>query len=178
MPGPRTASAPSSRRQRLDESYSLGESIPYQIHRLAATLTDSMRSRLRRRDINISQWRVLTILRSEGAMTVGQLSVYAAMKQPVVSRILGEMEAAGFVARGGRSELNRRLPVARGGRAGDQRVVLVSLTAAGNRLFNSLRPLDNAHRRKVATGFSAREIDTLRALLGRIERNFGIEPLG
>ena len=150
--------------QRLGESYSLGESIPYQLHRLAATLTDSMRGRLRRRGINISQWRVLTFLRSEGAMTVGQLSVYAAMKQPVVSRILGEMEAAGLVARGGR--------------AGDQRVVLVSLTTAGNRLFSSLRPLDNAHRTKVATGFSAREIDTLRSLLGRIERNFGIEPLG
>lgn len=164
MPGPRTASSPSSRIQRLDESYSLGESIPFQLHRLAATLTDSMRGRLRRRGINISQWRVLTILRSEGAMTVGQLSVYATMKQPVVSRILGEMEASGLVARGGR--------------AGDQRVVLVSLTAAGNRLFNSLRPLDNAHRTRVATGLSAREIDTLRALLGRIERNFGIEPLG
>ena len=123
-----------------------------------------MRSRLRRRNINISQWRVLTILRSEGETTVGRLSAYAAMKQPVISRILGEMEAGGLVARSSR--------------AGDQRVVLVSLTAAGNRLFNSLRPLDNAHRAKVGAGFSAREIDTLRALLGRVERNFGIEPLG
>ena len=131
--------------------------VPYLLYRITNQLNRRLRSRLRKEGINISRWRVLAVLRGYGKLTMSRIVELTVMEQPSVSRIVAQLEQEGLVRR----------------KAGmkDSRFVNVTLTAAGERAFQSIYPAARLHQELALQGFSAGEIETLTGYLRRIQAN-------
>ena len=50
-------------------------------------------------DAPAAQWRTLTILRDHGALRIGELARLSRVTQPGMTRLIGQMDAAGLVVR-------------------------------------------------------------------------------
>lgn len=135
--------------------------VPYLVYRITNQLTRRIRGRLRKSGINITRWRVLSVLRAHGRLSLGRIVALTAMEQPSVSRVVMQLEREGLVKR----RVSRE----------DSRVVHVNLTAAGNRAFQSVYPTAHRHQEKALGGFSKKEIKTLTGLLQRIQANIEAE---
>lgn len=133
--------------------------VPYLLYRITSRLNQRLRNRLRREGINISRWRVLAVLRAWGELTLGRIVDLTVMEQPTVSRIVTQLEAEGLVRRKA-SEA-------------DSRLVIVGLTAAGEKAFRSIYPYAEHHQEVALRGFSRRDIDLLTDYLRRIQANIG-----
>ncbi|MFB7250463.1 MarR family winged helix-turn-helix transcriptional regulator [Microbacterium sp. NPDC056234] len=72
-----------------------------------------------------AQWRVLSILEREGGIRLGALARTARTTQPGMTRLIGDLERAGLVARAGD-------PV-------DSRATVVSITTAGQEAVRAWR---------------------------------------
>jgi DNA-binding MarR family transcriptional regulator len=143
--------------------FRLSDSIPYHLYRVTEALVQEKREELRPHGITVSQWRILSTLRSEEVCTIGAIASYTAMKQPVISRIIGEMEQA---------ELIRRTVD-----QADMRVVSVSLTAKGEKLFDSLMLAEISHRTKVLAGLTRDDIQSLWGILKKMEGTLGLKKI-
>jgi len=135
--------------------------VPYLIYRITNQLNQRLRGRLRKSGINISRWRVLSVLRAHGELTLGRVVELTAMDQPAVSRVVAQLEEEGLALRQVSSE--------------DSRFVHVSLTPAGDSAFQDIYPAAQRHQELALSGFTKKEIDTLKSLLLRIQRNITSE---
>lgn len=153
----------SKRRERQDcgtQQYSLEKSITFNVHRIANSFAQSMLSDLRPESVNVARWRVLSILRSLGQSTIGEITAVTGYQQPIVSRTITEMEGEGTVTR--RKSVD------------DQRVFDLVLTPVGEALFDRLFPLISKRRKKALKGLSAEDQKRLMGYLKTIQRNLGI----
>lgn len=135
--------------------------VPYQIYRITNSLNQRLRARLRTLPISISRWRVLGVLRANGKLTINQIAERSAMEQPTVSRTVTRLVKDGLVSRRPAKQ--------------DSRYMEVSLTAAGQRAFDTIYPIAVEHQTNALSGFSDSELDILRSYLQRIQQNIGSE---
>jgi len=138
----------------------LEDYLPYQLYRATNRLHMRLQSRLRAIGMNPSQWRVMSVLRSMGTMTIGRIAENALMEQPTVSRIVLQLEQEGLVQRRPSSD--------------DSRMTDVALTRSGMAASNKICPAACRHQQLALEGFSEQEIEMLRDMLRRIETNIDL----
>ena len=100
--------------------------LPYLVHRTAGVLARSWLDVLRGHGMTVARWQVLSILQEYDGSRVGELARMAAVEQPVMSRVVDQMERDGLVQR-------RPSPA-------DARVTEVWLSRSGRRVFTTLLP--------------------------------------
>jgi DNA-binding MarR family transcriptional regulator len=131
--------------------------VPYQLYRVTNRLNAKLMGRLKLSQITPSQWRVLSVLKAYGRLSVGRIVDYTLMEQPTVSRVVAQLEEDGHVARRWSES--------------DSRVMEVTLTRMGAAAFDDIHPTALRHQELAFKGFSEDDIATLCALLGRVEQN-------
>jgi DNA-binding MarR family transcriptional regulator len=104
--------------------------------------------------ISLPQYHLLEPLRAEGALPVGALAEEAGIAAPTATRMLDGLVRAGLVTR-------TTAPY-------DRRVVLIALTAAGERALRSRRQRVAAARRRIEAQLTAEEREQAAVLLHRL----------
>jgi DNA-binding MarR family transcriptional regulator len=135
----------------------LDDFIPYQLYRVTNKLNARLLTRLRAMRINPSQWRVLSVLKAHGAMSINDIVAATIIAQPTVSRVVVRLERAGKVARQAAPH--------------DSRVTQISLTPEGVAAFEQIVPAALRHQDLAFRGISRKDIAHLVSTLMRIERN-------
>lgn len=135
----------------------LGDFLPYQIYRVSSLMNIRLSGRLKASGINLSQWRVLSVLRSQGQMSMSQIVDGTLMEQPTISRVISQLHNDGMVEREISSE--------------DSRVALVSLSQRGRELFDEIAVSAVRHQKIALDGVSKADIAALRRALSQIEAN-------
>jgi DNA-binding MarR family transcriptional regulator len=139
----------------------LEEFLPYHLYRVTNLLNDRLQGKLRLAGINPSQWRVLSVLRSGGRMSLSRVVDMTLMEQPTVSKVVAQMEQGGLVHR-------RPSP-------DDSRFVEVALTDKGLATFEEIVPFAYRHQKTAMDGLSDEDRAALRSLLDRIAHNIVLE---
>ncbi|MCV0396571.1 MAG: MarR family transcriptional regulator [Rhizobiaceae bacterium] len=135
----------------------LDKILPYRINRLAFQMNRLLNADLRKHGLQISHWRILAVLDASTKSTINELSAYAMLEQPTVSRLVARLEQDGLVRR------ERIDP--------DGRVVTVSLTRDGKRKYDTVRDLSLRHAGRATHGLSEAERESLRKVLDRMSAN-------
>jgi DNA-binding MarR family transcriptional regulator len=131
--------------------------VPYQLYRATTKLNAKLMAKLKATDINGSQWRVLSVLKAYGTLSLSKIVELTLMEQPTVSRVVAQLERDGRIVR-------QPSPT-------DSRVLEITLTQAGVKDFNEIIPTALRHQELAFKGFSRKEIEAFSAMLTRIEEN-------
>lgn len=134
--------------------------LPYQVSVLAARLSAALsRVYAERFGISIAEWRVIAHLSQHRKVSVREVQARVAMDKSKVSRAAARLEAAGLV--------EKRVNPA------DRRLVELSLTRKGRRLYGEIAPLALAFEADLLAGLPAADVTAFRAataaLLARTE---------
>lgn len=135
----------------------LADYIPYQLYRVSHKLSARLLNRLKATKLSPSKWRVLSMIRSRGTLTLSDIVEHTLMRQPTVSRVVTRLENEGQLTRRPSRE--------------DSRMVRVSLTEKGMKTFADVVPTALHHQEIAIRGIPKRDLDTLVRVLKRIERN-------
>lgn len=135
----------------------LDEFIPYRLYRTTARLNAKLLSKLRGLRINPARWRVLSVLKAYGPLSIGEIAEATLTEQPTISRVVAQLEKEQRVL--------RRMS------AKDSRVAEISLTRHGVDTFNQIVPAALQHQELALRGISSKELAALMAILGKIEHN-------
>ena len=135
----------------------LDDFVPYQLYRVTNKLNARLLKRLKTMRINTSQWRVLSVLRAYGPLSIGRIVDTTLLEQPTTSRVVAQLERVGHV--------KRRLHDL------DSRVVEISITPAGLEAFEGIVPAALKHQSLAFQNVSAKETAQLVATLRKIEKN-------
>jgi MarR family transcriptional regulator, transcriptional regulator for hemolysin len=108
-------------------------------------------------DGSIPMWLVLTNLKSAAWRSQNDLATAVGIEGPTLTRHLDALERQGLVRR-------RQDPA-------DRRAVVVELTDEGHAMHARMLEVVIAFDRRLRSGLSQQEVDTLRALLDRLEQN-------
>lgn len=156
-----TAAAASARGKRaapvIQGNGWLDDFVPYQLYRVTNKLNARLLKRLKTMRTNSSQWRVLSVLRAYGPLSIGRIVETTLMEQPTTSRVVAQLERVGHVKR----RLHDR----------DSRVVEISITATGLQAFEGIVPAALKHQSIAFQNVSAKETAQLVATLRKIEKN-------
>jgi DNA-binding MarR family transcriptional regulator len=147
---------PGERRVRAGD-YWLDGFFPYRLYRTSIKLQLRLQGRLRAMRMSHSQWRVISVLKSYGALSIGEIVDATLMEQPTISRVVSRLEKLGLCS---------RRPSAR-----DSRMALISLTPAGSEAFKQIVPSALRHEEQALSGMGRKEVARLVATLEKIERN-------
>jgi len=101
--------------------------------------------------LSVLEWRVLSTLARDGAMTISALAQITVSKQPTVTRLLTRLESQKYVERS--SSLD------------DRRYTLVRVTRTGRRLVSGLVELAEKHEREILAPFEAQKIEAFKDVL-------------
>ncbi|MED7669808.1 winged helix-turn-helix transcriptional regulator [Pseudomonas moraviensis subsp. stanleyae] len=104
--------------------------------------------------IGVVEWRMLSMLAVENDITANRISQTIGLDKSAVSRSLQALEKAGHV----RSQVDAK----------DARRNTVSLTASGKALHARVLKVALERERRLLSGLSEAEVDTLIELLGRL----------
>ncbi|GAB3413059.1 MarR family winged helix-turn-helix transcriptional regulator [Flindersiella endophytica] len=113
--------------------------------------------RLAEAGASFGQWTILATLRSGEPLIQRALAERLGIEGPTLSRYLVQMEAAGLI---------RRRPSDT-----DRRAATIELTDAGRRRYQELAEVAVAGHKQLMTGFTDAEVDALRDMLQRIQKN-------
>lgn len=137
-------------------------SLPIALLRAREAVMAYFRPHHRKGGITEQQWRVIRVLYLDGEMDAAALAQRSYLLAPSLSRILKDLEAAGFLA--------RRPDDA------DSRRSLMSLSAKGSAMVTGAGPfLDRIHR-EIARRFGADRVQELLAMLDDLERALAEPP--
>jgi DNA-binding MarR family transcriptional regulator len=139
----------------------LDDFLPYHLYRVSNLMNLRLQGRLRNKGINLSQWRVLSVLRSYGRLRLSKVVEYTLMEQPTASRVVAQLESDGL--------LDRRVPEK------DSRLMEVALTHKGTATFDDIIPSAYLHQRRALEGLSPKELAAFRATLRAISDNIADE---
>jgi DNA-binding MarR family transcriptional regulator len=128
--------------------------LPHYLSRLMNLLNLRLLEHLRPLNMTTQQFRVMQVLLARGVASVGEISRDAVIEQSVVSRVLDQLEQRGFAQRQKR--------------AGNARVVEVSLTPVGEAVYNSITPYSMAIVNDAISVLDEPEKARLEELLSRI----------
>jgi DNA-binding MarR family transcriptional regulator len=107
--------------------------------------------------IGVTEWRVLTALAAAPNSTANQLCEIGEIDKAAASRSLKVLESGGHVA------------ITHHG--SDARKRVLTLTPAGQSLYEEMAEVAKNRQRRITTGFSAQETEMLIALLSRLRAN-------
>ena len=153
---PAVAPERSDRRTRTGDQW-LDNFFPYRLYRASKKLQLRLHTRLRAMRMSSSQWRVISVLKAYGALSIGEIVEATLMEQPTISRVVSRLEKTNLVA---------RRPSTR-----DSRMALISLTAAGVDVFKQIVPAAMRHEELALEGIPRKDIAQLIATLEKIEEN-------
>lgn len=123
-----------------EETTPLDDFLPYLFRRLTTTLNTAMIRDLKPFGINVPRWRVIAILHFSGQSSIHQLTRLTALTQPGVSQVVDQLEAEKLITRKPDPD--------------DNRLQQVSLTKAGQDIFESIFPIVIRHQDRLTTGLS------------------------
>ncbi len=136
------------------ETYSLDDSIPYMMNRVAGRLNRSLEDDLLKLGVSFQHWRVLAVLARGDGISIADLSAYAVVPHSTLSRLLTRLEGDKLVERSVETP--------------DGRTARVLITARGRKLYERILPLAIEWRNMALLGFSAAERGVLLGLLNRM----------
>jgi DNA-binding MarR family transcriptional regulator len=154
--GATVATDRSDRRARTGDLW-LDGFFPYRLYRASKKLQLRLQTRLRALRMSSSQWRVISVLKAYGALSIGEIVDATLMEQPTISRVVARLEKNGLVT---------RRPSTR-----DSRMALISLTAPGVEVFKQIIPAAMRHQELALDGIGRKEIAQVVATLEKIEEN-------
>jgi DNA-binding MarR family transcriptional regulator len=131
--------------------------LPYQIYRVSSLMNGRLQGQLRALGINLTQWRVLSVLQAHGRCNLSKIVDLTLMEQPTVSRVVATLEDDGMIDRRVSTE--------------DTRVMEVALTPKGASVFDEILPIAARRQRAALEGLSEAELVAMRDMLARIEAN-------
>jgi MarR family transcriptional regulator for hemolysin len=131
--------------------------IGLQLSRTAKTVARAFETALAEAGGSPPTWLVLTSLRYGNWSSQHDLAREIGIEGPTLTRHLDGLESAGLVRRTAHP--------------GDRRATRVELTEAGIELHGRLLEVVIAFDRRLTSGVAAPELEQLRDLLGRLERN-------
>jgi MarR family transcriptional regulator, organic hydroperoxide resistance regulator len=143
-------------------THDLEKAVPYLLARTGARLGNAFAKVSKKEGLSLVEWRVCASLYHQPDQTLSQLVVNASMDMSALSRLVDRLIVQGYIARE-RSDA-------------DARAVSLSLTTAGQRIARKLIPFAQQYEQVATSGFTAQEIDLLRAMLARIYENTGKLP--
>ena len=126
-------------------------SLPMQLLRAREAVMQRFRPMLHGHGVTEQQWRVIRALVDGSTADIGALAAQCCILPACLSRIVDTLEEKKLVARRAH--------------AADQRRVVVEVTAAGRRLFQSVAPHSEAHYREIAALVGAGRLDALYEML-------------
>lgn len=107
--------------------------------------------------IGVVEWRLIALLAVEDKITANRICQVIGLDKSAVSRSLQVLEAAGRIS----GEIDGK----------DARRYTVTLTAEGKALHDRVLKVALERERRLLSGFSPAEIDTLVTLLARLQTN-------
>lgn len=135
----------------------LWQFLPYRVSRFAERISASLSQIYRERfDISIPEWRVLAWLSQCEELTAKEICQRASMDKATVSRAVQRLEER---------DLLRRTPSPT-----DQRVLILSLTEAGDTLLAELLPKAHDWEARLLATLTAEEYRDFLNLLSKLER--------
>lgn len=134
------------------------ESLPILLQKAREAVVLSTRSTLSGFDLTEQQWRVIRTTYLNGELNAQTLASQSAILGPSLSRILNRLEEDGVL-------LRKVSP-------GDQRELVISLSAKGKRLHQKVQPKIQANYDVLATKLSQSKVSQLVGLLDDV---IGIE---
>jgi MarR family transcriptional regulator, organic hydroperoxide resistance regulator len=143
-------------------TYDLDRAVPYLLARTGARLGNAFAKVSKKEGLSLVEWRVCASLHHQPDQTLSQLVVNASMDMSALSRLVDRLLLQGYIARE-RSDA-------------DARAVSLSLTPAGRKIVRKLVPFAQQYEQVAVGGFTAQEVDLLRAMLARIYENTGRLP--
>ena len=131
--------------------------LPYRLSVLSNTVSDAIASLYSARfRLTIPEWRVMAVIGRYPGLSAAQVAERTAMDKVAVSRAVSRLTRAG--------RLNRRTAAA------DRRRSELTLSATGRRVYRQVVPLAQAFERDLLAALNPAEMQTLRALLGKLEQ--------
>lgn len=127
------------------------ESLPILLQKAREAIVLSSRQTLSAFDLTEQQWRVIRTTYLNGELNAQSLASQSAILGPSLSRILNRLEDDGMLVR-------KISP-------GDQRELIISLSAKGKRLHQKVQPKVQQNYEKLSRGLSATKISQLVGLL-------------
>ena len=131
--------------------------LPYRLSALAGR-TSRLLSRVyeARFGISIPEWRVVAHVAAHDALSLREVSRLTHLDKATASRAVARLAENGFLAK----RTN----------AADRRLVELSLTRKGRRLFAEIEPLALAFEAELVGGLSAEDVALLHGLIARLDR--------
>jgi homoprotocatechuate degradation regulator HpaR len=139
-------------------------SLPMSLLRAREAVMRHFRASLRSYGLTEQQWRILRALASVDTIEVTELARVAFLLGPSLSRILRDLEA--------RHLIERRIAKA------DQRRGLVSISARGLRLMETVAPSSEAIYAAISRRYGARRLAELQDMLHALEGSLSKLPMG
>jgi DNA-binding MarR family transcriptional regulator len=133
------------------EMYFTDRFVPYLINHVASLFNLQFKKDLRMTGMSVMQWRVLAVLRGAPGLSLREISDKTAIDQPTLSRVI--------------DQLDERKLIERAARLSDGRYLALSLTAAGDELFERLWQLAWKHYQRGTHDLTAAESEQLVVLL-------------
>jgi homoprotocatechuate degradation regulator HpaR len=130
-------------------------SLPMSLLRAREAVMRQFRPSLRDHGLTEQQWRILRALASTDTIEVTELAQLAFLLGPSLSRILRDLEARGLV--------ERRVAKA------DQRRGLLSISAKGLKLIETVAPSSEAIYASITRRYGARRLGELQEMLHALE---------
>jgi MarR family transcriptional regulator, transcriptional regulator for hemolysin len=134
-----------------------GTPIGLQLANTSKAVSRAFNDRLAEAGGSVPVWLILSSLKSNERRTQLDLARAVGIEGPTLTRHLDGLEENGIVRR------------VRDG--ADRRAVRVELTAAGERLFGTLRQAVIAFNRDLTSGLTDTELERVRKTLARLEQN-------
>src|SRR6202521_797268 len=159
--GSRPASKASARRVPMRE---FSRSLPMSLLRAREAVMRHFRPSLRDHGLTEQQWRILRALAAIDAIEVTELARVAFLLGPSLSRILRDLEA--------RHLIERKVAKA------DLRRGLVSISAKGVRLMETVAPSSEAIYAAITRRYGARKLRALQDMLHALERSLSELSVG
>ncbi|MFQ5562961.1 MAG: MarR family winged helix-turn-helix transcriptional regulator [Parvularculaceae bacterium] len=151
----KTASAPLTDESVAADAFVLARFAPYRIVALGREMSRRLAQAYADEDVAIPEWRVLATLSQADALAARDVVAMTPMDKMAVSRAVANLEAKGYVRR-------RADP-------GDGRVVMVSLTDAGRRLFQRIAAMALDYEARLLSALTKEERAAFDALLSKLE---------
>ena len=136
-------------------SLDLDEFLPYLLNVLASRVSRELAAVYQDRfGISIAEWRVIVHLAGSREVSVREIRQRVDIDKSKVSRAAARLEQAGLIEKKANSS--------------DRRLVRLSLTGNGRRMFEGIAPLALAYQTDLLSGLSAAEVATFRSVLDRL----------
>lgn len=126
-------------------------SLPMALLRAREAVMKKFSPALKEHDLSPQQWRVIRVLVEEDALDATEIAERCALLMPSLSRILQNLHKRGLVSRKTASN--------------DQRRSIVSITARGRELFDTLSPVNEARYAYITEKFGYGKLELLYELL-------------